>query len=118
MARARQMDRNRLARAMFREHGFDVEAVSWIRAHEEEFMAIRCWPETEVARVVEFLTQPGNNAVHITRIHMGRQLPTANGPDRYHPRVYVAWDHNPEPRMTWEQIEAAVEAESRRRGYR
>jgi hypothetical protein len=92
---------------MFREAGFDVESVPWIRGrHEGEFMAIKCWPSREVADVVEFFMKAPDSSVYISRVHVGRE--TYPGSDKYHPRVIVAWINNPAPTMTWDQIEAAI----------
>lgn len=102
------------ARALFRRHGFDVESVSFIRSRDDEFMAIKVWPAREVADVVEFLTQPANRAVKITRIHVNEP---SNPYLTTHARIYVAWDEpEPEPRTheqnvaEWERIERALDA--------
>jgi hypothetical protein len=95
--------RNARARKLFREYGFDVESVSFIRGHFEEFMAIKCWPSTDVAEVVEFFTRPSkHDPVIITRVHIGRE--TYPGSGKYHPRVYVAWNEVPKPPMSWDEI--------------
>lgn len=74
-------------RRLFREHGFQVEAVPFIRAHDEEFMAIVCWPSTDVGEVVELLTRPEQKALTVQRIHIGR--PYAGQPPVC--RVYLKW---------------------------
>lgn len=105
--RSRTDPREARARKLFREAGFDVESVSMIRGqHPGEFMAIKCWPSTDVATVVEWFLSPLNCTVHITRVHVGRE--TYPGSGKYHPRVFVAWDNIPEPRMSWEEIDKAV----------
>ena len=75
------------ARRLFREHGYRVEAVPFIRAHGDEFMAVLCWPSTDVGDVIELLTRPEQKYLDVQRIHVGRpyagQLPEC--------RVYLKW---------------------------
>lgn len=88
--------RDELARQMFRAQGFEVKSVSLGRQRENgEFMELVFWPGHEAWVAVELLTQKANNAVHISRIHIGRE--TYPGQPQV-VRVYVAWDSVPEPR--------------------
>jgi len=82
------------ARRLFRQQDFHVEAVPWIRARNDAFMAIVCRPATDTAGVVELLTRPENTTLAITHIHIGRPHPAyPDGPPSAHTvRVYIAWD--------------------------
>jgi hypothetical protein len=73
---------------MFRELGLRVEAVPFIRARDEEFMAILCWPATDVAQTVLLLTGQANQVLEVTRIHIGRVTYPGQPPEA---RVYVRW---------------------------
>jgi hypothetical protein len=73
---------------MFRERGFDVEAVPFMRARDREFMAVKCWPAQDVAEVVEMLADPRNRVLEVQRIHIGRETYPGQPPMA---RVYVRW---------------------------
>jgi hypothetical protein len=75
-------------RRHFREAGFRVEAVPFIRARDEEFMAVLCFPATDVATTVQILTHPDQKVLEITRIHIGRVTYPGQSPEC---RVYVRW---------------------------
>lgn len=77
------------ARQMFRALGYQVEAISWVRSKDGEFMAVKCWPATDTADLVELLLSPRNHYLQITRIHLGRDNGLNNG--NVTARVYLRW---------------------------
>jgi len=100
------------ARRIFREYGFNVESVPFIRAqHEGEFMNVVVWPAKETAKVVEFFTRPENTTMEMTRIHVGHPGPDGN----IAVRIYFRFDlprtgerSQDEINAEWERIERAL----------
>jgi hypothetical protein len=111
-ARTRQpANRESKARALFRQAGFRVESVSFIRGANDEFMSIVCFPGTDAWTAVRLLTDPGNDTLEITRIHTGRD----NGMNRgnVEVRVYVRFISQPQPSMSYAEMEAAMRKATR-----
>ena len=99
--RIARVPREEAVRRLFRQTGFRVESVSFIRARDEEFMAIHCYPQQDVAEVVQLLTDPRSADLEITRIHSGTSAA----------RVYVRFTDSARlPALTWDQMDAAIKA--------
>lgn len=60
-------------RAMLRQK-FQVESVSWVQRHADEFAAIVCAPEvpSQYEEAIEFLTRPGC-PLRVVRERVGRE---------------------------------------------
>ena len=93
------------ARALFRQYGFRVESVPFIRRQNDAFMCLKFFPGDEAWMAVELLTRKGQDTLEITRIHAGRD----NGMNRgnVEVRVYVAFIQQPQPQMTYAEMIAA-----------
>jgi hypothetical protein len=81
--------RERAARALFRRHGYNVEAVPPIRRHDGEFMCLKDWRPGDVGQIIGFLIAPENTSVEITRIHVGRPEGYRDGPKHHVVRIYL-----------------------------
>jgi hypothetical protein len=87
--------RERAARALFRQHGYAVEAVPPIRRHDDEFMCLKDWHPDDVRKLIEFLIAPANTTVDITRIHVGHPEGYPGGPKHHVVRIYLRFATRP-----------------------
>jgi hypothetical protein len=71
MSRRAQSEREAGVRKLFRQFGFRVESVPWIRAHNGEFMAIVIFPQTEVGQYIEFLSRPEQWPLEVEKVRTG-----------------------------------------------